>query len=343
MVDKRAELDIDRMGTVLVTGGAGYVGSGLVRTLLQEGYRVICVDSLRFGGQSLASVWGHPRFSFFKVDVTDHGSLATLIGANRCFAVVHLAAIVGDPACKLEPELARKTNLDASVDLLQMALRNGVSRFVFASTCSNYGRMTDAEGYVDEDSPLLPVSLYAELKVKFEEVLLNGIPKTECFAPTALRFATVYGISTRMRFDLTVNEFTKELALGRELVVFGEQFWRPYCHVGDFARAILLVLRAESERVASRVFNVGDSAENYTKRMIVDEILKQVPEGRVRYVHRTEDPRDYRVRFGRIRDELGFRISRTVPGGINEIITSLRHDVISDPDCWRYYNTPPSS
>ena len=342
MFRKETAVESDRMSSVLVTGGAGYVGSGLIRLLLAEGYRVVCIDSLRFGGESLASVWGHPHLVFIKADVTDHGAIASAIDANPCHAIVHLAAIVGDPACKLEPELARRTNLDASVHLLKKATSSGVSRFVFASTCSNYGRMMDPEGYVNEDSPLHPVSLYAELKVKFEDILINSIQKADTFAPTALRFSTVYGMSTRMRFDLTVNEFTKELALGRELVVFGEQFWRPYCHVGDFARAILLALRAEPDKVASRVFNVGDSSQNYTKKMIVDELLKQVPEGRVKYVHRADDPRDYRVRFDRIKDELGFQISKTLPEGIAEIRTAIEHKIITNPDSAYHYNTPVS-
>ena len=133
---------------------------------------------------------------------------------------------------------------------------------------------------MDETSPLAPVSLYAELKVEFEDLLLNKIPKNDTFSPTALRFSTVFGVSPRMRFDLTVNEFTKELALGRELKVFGEQFWRPYCHVNDFSRAILAVLAAD-DRVAYNVYNVGDTLQNYTKKMIVDELLKQIPDGRV--------------------------------------------------------------
>ncbi len=342
MAGKEAVVETDRISRVLVTGGAGYVGSGLLRLLLTEGYRVVCIDNLRFGGESLGSVWGHPHFTFVKADLTDHGAVASAVDANPCDAIVHLAAIVGDPACKLEPELARKTNLDASVHLLEKAAGTGVSRFIFASTCSNYGRMTDADGYVDENSPLHPVSLYAELKVKFEDILINPNRQGDGFAPTALRFSTVFGMSTRMRFDLTVNEFTKELALGRELVVFGEQFWRPYCHVGDFARAILLVLRAQPEKVAHRVFNVGHSSQNYTKKMIVDELLKQVPGGRVKYVHRTEDPRDYRVRFDRIRDELGFRISRTVPEGISEIRTAIEHRIVTNPDSPYHYNTPVS-
>jgi len=325
--------------TILVTGGAGYVGSILVRKLLQNGYRVICVDKLIYGGASLIDVWGDPNFALHKIDITHYKEVDDVFDRYDLFAVVHLAAIVGDPACKLEPELATRTNRDASIHLLEIAKRSKVGRFVFASTCSNYGKMKDPDGYVDESSPLCPISLYAELKVDFERILLSQ-RRNGSFCPTVLRFATVYGISPRMRFDLTVNEFTKELALGRELLVFGEQFWRPYCHVTDLSYAIMTVLSFPEEKVACNVFNVGDTTQNFTKKMLIDEVLKQIPDGHVKYVHREEDPRDYRVSFEKIKNELDFNISRTVPGGIREISTSIKMGIVEDPDDQRYYNTP---
>jgi nucleoside-diphosphate-sugar epimerase len=199
--------------------------------------------------------------------------------------------------------------------------------------------MKDPDGYVDETSPLSPASLYAELKVEFEGILL-GQRTQDSFFPTVLRSSTVYGSSPRMRFDLTLNEFTKELALGRELLVFGEQFWRPYCHVRDFARAIMMVLNSPEEKVAYNVFNVGDTSQNFTKKMLVDELLKQVPDGKVTYVHKEEDPRDYRVSFEKIKTVLGFNISRTVPEGVREIFSSIRSGIIENPDDQRYYNIP---
>ncbi len=328
------------MDKIIVTGGAGYVGSVLVSRLLQEGYSVQCLDSLRYGGESLVGIWGHPNFDFRKCDITDFDKVGTIIKTSRASAIVHLAAIVGDPACKSDPELATRTNWDASMNLLKMAMDNGISRFIFASTCSNYGKMADPESFVTEDSPLAPVSLYAELKVKFEDVLLNEIPKHDGFSPTSLRFSTVYGMSPRMRFDLTVNEFTKDLAMGKELVVFGEKFWRPYCHVTDFSRAILAVLRASREIVAYNVFNIGDTGENYTKEMIVNEIMKQIPDARVKYVQKNEDPRDYRVDFSKIKQSLGFTIGRTVPDGIKEIKELIQLKVIENPEDQRYYNIP---
>ncbi len=325
---------------VMVTGGAGYVGSGLIRGLLQAGFGVVCVDKLNFGGRSIIDIWGHPNFDFINADITDPNAVDAAFEKYAYYAVVHLAAIVGDPACKREPELAVKTNREASAHLLKRAIGTKTPRFIFASTCSNYGKMDDAAGYVDEKSPLAPVSLYAKLKVEFENLLLQGIEKNPEFCPTALRFSTVYGMSPRMRFDLTVNEFTKELALGRELVVFGEQFWRPYCHVADFSRAMITVLQAKPDKVAYDVFNVGNTNENYTKKMIVDELVKQLPDARIKYVKKDEDPRDYRVKFDKIEARLGFSISKTVPEGIAEIRNCILSNVIANPDDQVYYNIP---
>lgn len=324
---------------VLITGGAGYVGSTLTGLLLKEGYNVIVLDKLAFGGESLLGVWHHPNFKFFKKDILYFQDIKEVFAHHQVDSVIHLAAIVGDPACAQEPELAKKTNFEASLNLLDCSLKNNVKRFIFASTCSNYGKMSDPAGYVNERSPLAPVSLYAELKVKFENVILNEIEKKDSFSPTSLRFSTVYGISPRMRFDLTVNEFTKELVLGRELEVFGEQFWRPYCHVYDFARAMHSVLTSDKEKVAYNVFNVGETSENYQKKMIIDEIRKVKPDARVRYVNKNEDPRDYRVSFEKIKKELGFDISRMVPDGIKEIKHLIDLKVFLNPDDIKYKNS----
>ena len=213
----------------------------------------------------------------------------------------------------------------------------GVERMVFASTCSNYGKMEDPDKFVTEESQLAPVSLYAETKVAVEQFLLGQSKSNKC-KPTCLRFSTVYGLSLRPRFDLTVNEFAKELALERELVIFGEQFWRPYCHVYDLARSVVTVLEAPAEVVAFDVFNVGDTTENYQKKMIVDEVMKELPNSKIKYVSKNEDPRDYRVSFQKIKDKLGFEIMFKVPDGIRQIIKTVNDGFILNPDDSKYKN-----
>ena len=328
------------MKNILVTGGAGYIGSVLVRKLLSVGYNITCVDNLLFGAESIKDMLQKDNFRFVNCDINDWDSLDEVLISKKYFAIIHLAAIVGDPACKLNKELSIKTNLDSSVWLFDRTEELGIPRFLFASTCSNYGKMTNSESYVSENSELAPVSLYADLKVKFEEYILSNKVHTKKFSPTTLRFSTVYGLSPRMRFDLTVNEFTKELACGRELIVFGEQFWRPYCHVDDFSNAFITLLESPSNKVAYDVFNVGDTSENYTKKMIVEEIKKIIPKAKIKFVRKDEDPRDYRVNFDKIKRELGFKISKRVPDGITEIFEALKLGHIKNPEDQRYYNIP---
>lgn len=311
---------------VLVTGGAGYIGSTLVPLLLASGVRVRVVDSLLHGGTSLLAVWSNPAFEFVQADIRDDAAMARALEGQD--GVVHLAAIVGDPACARNEDLAREVNLTASLALLRRCGESGVQRVVFASTCSNYGRMRDSDAYVDEESELAPVSLYAETKVAVERALLASAANGTCVTP--LRFATVFGVSPRMRFDLTVNEFTRDLITKRRLQVFGEQFWRPYIHVRDAARAIARVLEAPRENVHREVFNVGSTKENYQKKQLVELIVPHAPGAVVEYVHRREDPRDYRVSFGRIADRLQFSITRTVRDGIQEVAALVRSGIITN-------------
>jgi len=320
---------------ILVTGGAGYIGSTLVPLLLAEGHRVRVIDCLLHGGDSLLGVWSNPEFEFVRGDVRDRDSLRAVVGGIE--AVVHLAAVVGDPACSRQPDLAEAVNLQASLALIEESQRAGVSRFIFASTCSNYGKMKASNAYVDEESELCPVSLYAETKVAVERALLQRGRDGE-WCPTPMRFATIFGVSPRMRFDLTVNEFTMELLTTKHIKVYGEQFWRPYVHVRDAARAIRLVLSSPAEKVARTVFNVGATDQNFQKRQLVEMIRPYVPDSLVEFVRKEEDPRDYRVSFTRITGQLGFKITRTVAQGIEEVAHLVRSGAIGNFGDGRYRN-----
>jgi nucleoside-diphosphate-sugar epimerase len=321
---------------VLVTGGAGYIGSVLVRQLLNKGYSVRAFDSLKFGGEALYDVMLHPSFEFMHGDIRDAAKVKEAL--EGIDAIAHLAAIVGDPACKKFSEEANQTNWDGSVALFEAAEAAGIKKFVFASTCSNYGKMPDPDSFVTESSELRPVSLYAELKVKFEKYLLEE-RKDSNMCSTALRFSTVYGFSPRIRFDLTVNEFTRNAAINGEQEIWGAQFWRPYCHVDDLARAVILVLESPEEKVRANVFNVGTTEENYNKGMIIEEVCKVVPNVKVNYVDSSEDPRDYRVNFDKIKNELGYTITKKVPDGVKEIYTLLRTGIVTDSFAPKFRNT----
>lgn len=326
----------------LVTGGSGYIGALLVNELLESGREVRVLDSLLHGQEDIAAEQESKGVEVIRGDVRDADARARAL--NGAEAVVHLAAIVGDPACALDPKVSDDVNVQATRALVADANAAGVERLVFASTCSNYGRMADPTVPITEEGELAPVSLYAEQKVGMEQLILAGASGADGAAngtqPTCLRFATVYGVGRRMRFDLTVNEFTRELWADRELEVFGEQFWRPYIHVRDAGRAVRTVLEAPAEKVAGRVFNAGRSGENYRKLDLVEEIGKQIPTGKVSYVQRSEDPRDYKVSFDKIRAELGFQTLMTVPDGIGEIIAALKAEQFGDPFDGRYRNIP---
>jgi nucleoside-diphosphate-sugar epimerase len=313
----------------LVVGGAGYVGNVLVRRLLAAGYRVRVLDRLIFEhGSAIATVFEEPGFEFVHGDLRDGESVdAALAGVTD---VVLLAAMVGDPISRTYPELTREVN-DGCKNLFDALDGRGIDRFVFTSTCSNYG-LRSSEEPATEDSELAPLSLYAEMKVDFERHLLARLDEVD-FSPTILRIATAYGLSPRMRFDLTISEFTRTLAVGEELVVYDADTWRPYCHVGDIARAVLTVLEADRDRVRGGVFNVGHSDENYTKRMIVDAVQEHLGgSGRVRFTEGGQDARNYRVSFDRIQRELGFEAQHRVPSAIGSLIAAIEAGAFADAE-----------
>lgn len=315
-------------GPVLVVGGAGYIGHVLVRRLLAAGREVRVLDALIYDhGSPLAGLLEEERLSFLHGDLNDPAMLGeALEGASD---VVLLAALVGDPICSAYPEHARIVNQEGAKAVFDAAASAGAQRFVFTSTCSNYGLRETEEPATEEDD-VHPLSLYAETKVAFERYVLERVGDVD-LTPVLLRISTAYGLSPRMRFDLTISEFARTLAAGDELIVYDADTWRPYCHVADISDAIITTLGAPADLVRGEVFNVGHDEENYTKRMVVDAVLERLGgEGRVSYVEGGKDPRNYRVSFDKIHERLGFEPRRRMAQSVDAVVTAVQAGVFDD-------------
>jgi nucleoside-diphosphate-sugar epimerase len=325
---------------VLITGGAGYIGSLLTSELLRANYRVTVLDTLLFGGESLVPFLHHPNFHFVKADVTEPRAVKDSLkdGWQKPDAVVHLAAIVGFPACQaVGRQVAWRYNVDATKSVFGQAVDLGAERFVFASTYSNYGFSPDGSP-VTEESPLNPQSLYAETKIAAEEFLLSQ-KETAC-SPLLFRFATLYGISPRTRFDLIVNQFVLEAFTKRELIIYQRGYSRSFIHIRDTVRGVILGLEAERSKVRGEIFNLGTDDGNYSKDDIVQHVLKRMPETIVEYKNLTfgGDMRDITVSFAKINRVLGFETTLNVDDGIRELLFALKSGIIRNPNDERYRN-----
>jgi nucleoside-diphosphate-sugar epimerase len=316
--------------SVLVVGGAGYIGSVLVRDLLAEGYRVRVLDSLALGEEPLSRLHGCPDFDLLRGDFRHVEPVVR--AAKGMDAVIHLGAIVGDPACAVNEDETLETNLAATRLLAEVARASGVSRILFASTCSVYGA---CDHVAEERSRLNPVSLYAATKIDSERVLLAA--RERRFHPVILRLATAFGWSWRPRFDLVVNLLAARAAAeGRIQILNGEQ-WRPFIHVSDISRAFRRALTAPLEVVSGEVFNAGGNSMNYTLRQLAAEIVRLCPGVAVEYAG-SADRRNYRVCFDKIRDRLGFQCRAGLEQGIREILQAVKRGLVTDYRHPRYSN-----
>ncbi|MCK6566992.1 MAG: NAD(P)-dependent oxidoreductase [Chloroflexi bacterium] len=325
---------------ILITGGAGYIGSLLTSELLRQNYRVTLLDSLLFGGESILPFLSHPNFHFIKSDVTEPRAVRDAVKKDWQIpdAVIHLAGIVGFPACQaVGKQVAWRYNVEATKTVYGQAADLGAERFVFASTYSNYGLSEDGKP-VTEETPLNPQSLYAETKIAAEEYLLAQ--KDSPCAPLLFRFATLYGISPRTRFDLIVNQFVLEAFIKRQLVIYQRGYSRSFVHIRDVARGVIMGLEAGQDKIRGQVFNLGTENGNYSKNDIVGFVLKRMPETVVEYKDLTfgGDMRDITVSFEKIRRVLGFETTLTVDDGVREVLFALKSGLIKDPTDDRYRN-----
>jgi nucleoside-diphosphate-sugar epimerase len=306
-----------RDNVVLVTGGAGYIGSHLVRKLLQRGYHVRVLDKFLYGEHGVAELRGDPNVELRYGDICNIRDVVQAVNGVR--AVVALAALVGDAACDLDPQEALTTNFESTRCLLESCREVGVQRLVFASSCSVYG--ANGNDLLREGSHLNPVSLYARTRIMSEEVLLQERGPVEI---VILRLSTVCGLSRRMRFDLMVNTITARASVEGRVRVVGANQWRPHIHVQDAAEAFLLAVESPSEVVADEIFNVGAESLNFTVGQVAEKVAEQIPGTVIEYFDHIEDRRSYRVGFDRIREKLGFIPTRNVDDAIREVRTVLQ-------------------
>jgi nucleoside-diphosphate-sugar epimerase len=318
---------------VLVIGGAGYIGSALVPKLLARGHRVRVLDRMFYGLDPIRDVINHPNIEIMKADFRQVDKLVECM--QGVDAVIHLGAIVGDPACALDRDLTIEVNLMATRTIAEVAKGYGIRRFIFASTCSVYGASTDDQ-LLTEVSALNPMSLYAVTKLASEQVLMDLAG--ESFSPTCLRFSTIYGLSGRTRFDLVVNLLTAKAVIDGKITIQGGDQWRPFLHVDDAALSLLHTLESPLAKIHAQVFNVGSDQQNFTIQQIGELIKAIVPNAELINQGLGGDRRDYRADFRKVREELGFVPRWSVVEGINQVIDAIRSGEVKDYRSAKYSN-----
>ncbi len=301
------------MKRIILCGGSGYIGTKLTQVLIDKtDCELVVIDRLDFklDPEFKQKYYNLDRVTFHQKDIRDLEFMNNILQSGDY--VVNLAALVGEPLCKIKPEEAVEVNFEAAKNLADLCKEKNIEKFIQLSTCSNYGQ---AKEMVDEDGELFPTSLYAETKVNLEKYLIKNISNA-----TILRCATAYGLSVgRMRFDLLVSDFIKEAWLEKQINVFMPEVHRPIVHVSDISDAILLCI--EHEGNLSRVYNVGSSVQNYTKRQIAEKVANRLNVS-LNIVEKV-DKRDYIVNFDKIKNELNFSTKFLAEDGIEEMVKIL--------------------
>jgi len=316
---------------VLVIGGAGYIGSALVEKLLNLGLQVSILDAMHYGEETLSRVADHPNLNIVREDFRHIEAITRAVSGVG--SVIHLGGLVGDPACAVDTDLTVDVNVTATKVIGEIAKARGVRRFIFASSCSVYGA---SDELVNEESHFNPQSLYARSKVASEAVL-DGLNDRD-FAVTCLRFATIYGISGRTRFDLVVNLLCAKAVRDGAITVYGPDQWRPFVHVQDVAQAITMTLQAPIELVAGEVFNVGSDAQNYTLGEVAELIKRQALDAEILSDETFLDKRNYRVSFEKIRSQLGFEPAWTLERGVAQVLAIVRSNQVGHYSLPTYSN-----
>jgi nucleoside-diphosphate-sugar epimerase len=321
--DSKRHLRKEGGKNVLVIGGAGYIGSALLPKLLNNGYRVRVLDMFLYGKEPIAGVVRHPRLELVKGDFRH---VDKVVSAMRDMdAVIHLGAIVGDPACDIDEKVTLDVNLSATEMIAHVAKASGISRFIFASTCSVYGACDEL---LDEHSEVMPISLYGHTKLAAEHGLQHMAD--DSFTPTILRFATIYGLSGRTRFDLVVNLLAAKAKTEGVITVNGGDQWRPFVHVDDAALGVLKVLQSPLSLVGNQIFNVGSNEQNFTISQIGRLIGDRVVGAELIMDADSKDKRNYRVSFDKIHRMLSFTPAWTVEQGVDQVLEAIATGEVID-------------
>ncbi len=310
---------------ILVIGGAGYIGTEVTNLLINNNYNLTNIDNLVYDNRyAIESFIKNKNYKFINSNINSEEINRNFL--NNYEAVIILSGLVGDPITKLYPELSKDYNINFIKNFIIKCKNSKIKKLIFVSTCSNYGIIKE-NTTADEKHKLNPVSEYAKAKIEIEKYL-EKIKSEVNFQTTILRFATAFGVSRRMRFDLTISHFVKDAFINKKITIFDEKTWRPYCHVKDFARLIQLVLQNDSN-YKFEIFNAGGNSNNYSKEIIAFEIKKRVSNLSIEYLKGDIDPRNYKVNFDKVIKFYDFTPNFDLIYGIDELLFLLEKNTYS--------------
>ena len=319
---------------ILITGGAGYIGSIVARLLLEANKDIVILDKFSFGKKPIIPLkyFYKDRIKLIEGDIRNKNDVQKSL--ENIDTVVHLAAIVGDPACSVNAEMSVDTNLTATKNLVDESKSRGISKFIFSSTCSVYGC---SEKEIFEESEVSPVSLYGVTKHDAEKYIIQE--SSEKFKTIILRLGTVYGISPRMRFDLVINYLTQRACIEGNAKIFGGEQWRPFVHVSDIAQCFkLFALSNNISDNNSEIINIGFNDQNYKMKELIPILKEIIPHSNLELIEEVKDTRSYNVNFSKLQSLIPIKNKYTVKDGIQEIRNSIYQSNLIEVDSPIYYN-----
>jgi nucleoside-diphosphate-sugar epimerase len=322
--------------SVVITGGAGFLGSALTAKLLFDGFQVCVLDNFLYGGDALLPFLSHPNFSWICADTSESGNIKEHF--EKADVIIHCAAITGFPACQsIGRELAIRYNVEMAAACYKMAGEAGAGHFVFLSTYTAFGALGES-AFVTENAPGNPQTVYAETKIEAEKRLMSlrdgGCPLT------ILRLADLYGLSPRTRFDVLINQMVWQALSRREIVIYQKGYWRSFIHISDAIQGILTTIQSPKEKTAGEVFNLGSNKGNCTKDELAAMVCELIPGTRIskKDISFGGYRRDLRGDFSKIKNNLGFDSIVTPRDGIVEIKSAILSGLIRDPEAEFHHN-----